>query len=74
MSRLPNINEVVTHVLNTAGAAQTEKVAAEVPAVKEYKSDVAQSLKKLAQHLRSAPAGVTYEDVFEVGNRLLRNP
>lgn len=73
MSRLPNINEVVTHVLSTAGAAQTEKIAAEVPSVKEYTSDVAQSLKKLAQHLRSTPGGVTYEDVFAVGHRLLRN-
>jgi hypothetical protein len=72
MSRLPNINDVVAHVLTTAGQAQIEKVAADTTPPEEYSSDVARSIRKLAQHLRSSPLGVTYEDVFSVGHRLLR--
>lgn len=72
--RLPSINEVVTHVLSTAEKAQTEKTAAEAIPPTEYTSEVAQAIKKLAQHLRSSSASVTYEDVFATGKRLLRTP
>ena len=73
MSKLPSINEVVARVLSTAGEAQTEKIANDAPPPKEYSSDVADSIKKLAEHLRGSPS-LTYEDVFSVGNKLLRIP
>lgn len=72
--RLPSINEVVTHVLSTAEHAKMEKQAAEAVPPKEYTSDVAQAIKKLASHLRTTSSGVTYDDVFALGKRLLRTP
>ena len=74
MGQLPKISDVVSHVLATAERAQDEKVAAEVIPPTEYTSDVALSLKKLADHLRSSPMSVTYEDVFATGQILLRTP
>jgi len=71
--RLPTINEVVTRVLATAGEAKAEKTASEATPPKEYSSDTAQTLKKLAQHLRSSE-DLTYDDVFATGRRLLRTP
>lgn len=72
--RLPHINEVVAHVLATAKDAKHEKIASETLPPKEYSSDVAQALKKLAQHLRSSSNSITYEDVLATGKRLLRTP
>lgn len=74
MSRLPSINDVVAHVLTTAVTAQHEKTASDTVPPKEYSSDVAQSIKKLAEHLRASTSEVTYDDVFATGKRLLRTP
>jgi hypothetical protein len=72
MKRLPNINQVVSSVLSSAGQAQQEKIASEVQPPKDYTSDVALSIKKLAQHLRASSSSVSYDDVFSLGNKLLR--
>jgi hypothetical protein len=71
MSKLPNVREVVAHVLKAAEHAEAEKTAAEAPPAQEYTTDVAKSLQKLAAHLRSSSVEVTYEDVNALGRKLL---
>jgi hypothetical protein len=71
MRRLPNVDEVVAHVLAEADSASAEKLAADAPAPKEYTTDVAQSLHKLSSHLRSEAQEVSYDDVLSLGRKIL---
>lgn len=71
MRRLPKTREVIAEVMKIANAAtQPLQKTASAPV---YVTGVAQEISKLAGALRSVdPTAVTYEDVLEFGQNLLR--
>ena len=72
MKRLPKTREVIAEVMKLANAAMqsSEKTASAAPV---YATGVAQEISKLAAALRRInPTAVTYADVSEFGQNLLR--
>lgn len=75
MKKLPQINDLVEQVKERVRTVEEEKVASAQSAVepKAFVSDIARDLYKLAAYLRSSDCTeVTYDDVRELGNQMLR--
>lgn len=74
MKKLPQINELVEQVKERVRSVEEEKVAStqQPEETREFTSDIAGGLHKLAAYLRKqASADVTYDDVRDFGRRIL---